>query len=151
MLRLARLFIAVIIGLGITLFFAFQTSLPSIHGAFAVTNDSPITGTLLSAAYGFCTTLVGVFIGAAYRRLIQLRDQGITTVKFSKVTKDVFGSIDFHIGLIGSPLVFGLIWQAISDISIAGLTVIALQNGFASHAVLERVVPFTPPDTAKKP
>jgi hypothetical protein len=87
-------------------------------------------------------TLIGVFIGAAYRRLIEMRGKGVATVKFHRLATEVLRSIDFHIGLIGSPLIFGLIWQAIDDISIAGITVIALQNGFASHAVLERVVPL---------
>jgi hypothetical protein len=72
---------------------------------------------------------------------IELRSTGATSVRLPRLAAEVLRSIDFHIGLVGSPLVFGLLWQSIADISVAGITVIALQNGFASHAVLERVVP----------
>ena len=142
-LWLLRLVLVIVAGLLITTFFVSQSRVPTVQGAFEVakTTDTNWLSTISSAAYGFVMTLVGVFIGATYRRLIELRGKGTTSARLSLVFKDVLRSIDFHIGLVGSPLVFGLIWQAIGDISVAGITVIALQNGFTSHAVLERVVP----------
>ena len=56
------------------------------------------------------------------------------------VIQDTFGSIDFKLGMVGSPLVFGLLWQSISDLGATQILVIALQNGFTVHAFLGRIV-----------
>jgi len=144
-----RLVLVIVLGLLISAFFISQSRVPTVQGAFEIAGEKSWLGTVGSVVYGFFMTLVGVFIGAAYRRLVELRGKGITSVRLPAVASDVVRSIDFHIGLVGSPLVFGLIWQSIGDISVAGITMIALQNGFTSHAVLARVVPHgqdaTPP------
>jgi hypothetical protein len=154
-LWVVRLVLVIVIGLLITAFFISRSLVPTVQGAFEIAGEKSWLGTVGSAVYGFLITLVGVFIGAAYRRLIELRGKGTTAVSLPAVTTDVVRSIDFHIGLVGSPLVFGLIWQSIGDISVAGITMIALQNGFTSHAVLERVVPHgqdaTPPNKGMEP
>ena len=136
-LWLLRLVLVIVIGLLITAYFISQSRVPTVQGAFEAAGKWSWLGTVASAAYGYLMTLIGVFIGAAYRRLIELRSKGTTSVRLRVVMAEVLRSIDFHIGLVGSPLVFGLLWQAISDISVAGITVI----GFTLHAVLERVVP----------
>lgn len=139
--KLLRLVLVIITGLMITIFFVVRSSVPTVQGAFGVPGVSSWVVTVSTAVYGFLMTLIGVFVGAAYRRLIELRSKGVSSVRLRSIAKQTLRSIDFHIGLVGSPIVFGLIWQAIGDISVAGITIIALQNGFASHAVLERVVP----------
>ena len=140
--RWPTLVMAVLAGLAITVFFVARSQIPTVRGAFEVgTNGRSWFVTVLTAGYGFAMTLLGVFIGAAYRRLIELRSTGEDRARLRQVAAAVWGSIDFQIGLVGSPLIFGLLWQSIDDISLAGITVIALQNGFTSHAVLDRVVP----------
>jgi hypothetical protein len=138
-----RLVIVIVIGLSITAYFIWQNRVPTVQGAFEMAGEGSWLATAASAVYGFLMTLLGVFIGAAYRHLIELRSKGKTSVGLRSISAQVLRSTDFHIGVVGSPLVFGLLWQAIGDISVAGLTVIALQNGFTSHAVLERVVPHS--------
>ncbi|WP_148301741.1 hypothetical protein [Sneathiella glossodoripedis] len=96
----------------------------------------------MTALSAFVMTLFGVLIGALYRRLVQMQEDGRKTVKYMVLLRNVLRSIDFQIGLVGAPVVFGLLWQAISGLSIEAMLVIALQNGFASHAVLKEVAPF---------
>ena len=69
-------------------------------------------------------------------------------LQFPILPIDVFTSVDFYIGLVGAPIVYGLLWQSLVDISLAGLSIIALQNGFTSHAVLDQFVSSKPPQLA---
>ena len=138
--RIVSLIVVVLLGFAITAWFVTRSDVPGASGAFQSAGGHSWQGTALTAAYGFAVTLVGVALGAAYRRLIRLRSSGVDRVAPRHLVGDVLTSVDFQIGLVGAPIVFGLLWQSLSDISLAGLTVIALQNGFASHAVLEQIV-----------
>lgn len=102
------------------------------------------TNALFTAGYGFCLTLIGVAPGATYRRLITLRSAGVDKISFGKLIADVFCSVDFYVGIVGAPIVYGLLWQSLNDISLAGLSIIALQNGFTSHAILDQFVSSKP-------
>jgi hypothetical protein len=161
--RLAALIGCVLIGFGIVFFFVSRSAVPAVSGAFQTANNRPSDdsgktagqiGTVALAAYGFLVTLIGVALGSAYRRLMQLRREGTQRIAFLTLLGHVASSVDFQIGLVGSPLVFGLLWQSIGDISVAGLTVIALQNGFASHAILDQIIPgkrSDPQDASQSP
>ncbi|WP_172292364.1 hypothetical protein [Pseudoruegeria sp. HB172150] len=133
--------IAAIASFGIIFFFVDRASHPSVSGAFGVDPEATFSS-VLTAVIAFVATLVGVLLGAIYRRLIAMQNDGRKSVSYRVLFRSVFRSIDFQIGLFGAPVVFGLLWQAISDLSIEAMLVIALQNGFASHAVLREVTPF---------
>lgn len=140
-LRNITFFAAALASFAIIYFFVNRSSQPSVSGAFGVDPDTTF-GTLLTALVAFLATLLGVFLGAVYRRLVKMQEAGRRTVLYRVLFRDVLRSIDFQIGLFGAPVVFGLLWQAISGLSIEAMLVIALQNGFASHAILKEVTPF---------
>jgi hypothetical protein len=139
---------AVLVGLAITVWFASRSQVPGASGAFQSETISKWTSTLLTAVYGFCLTLTGVALGAMYRRLIKLRTDGVDKIGARQLLGDVFTSVDFYVGLVGAPIVYGLLWQSLADISLAGLTIIALQNGFTSHAILDQFVSSKPAQPA---
>jgi hypothetical protein len=143
-LRYASLAAAALVGLGITYWFVSRSQVPGASGAFQSATTQKWTSTLLTAGYGFCLTLIGVALGATYRRLIKLRSAGVDKISFGKLIGDVCTSVDFYIGLVGAPIVYGLLWQSLVDISLAGLSIIALQNGFTSHAILDQFVSSKP-------
>ncbi|HEV8506336.1 MAG TPA: hypothetical protein VGQ53_13085 [Chitinophagaceae bacterium] len=91
--------------------------------------------------YGFIITLLGVIIGACYRELQSLKDRGQTHIENLKLfLKNVFTSIDLWMGLFGAPIVYALLWKSLDGGSIAGLTVIALQNGFCCTIIISNLV-----------
>jgi hypothetical protein len=141
-IRSLGLIVAVIVSLCVTYYFVGNSRLSSVNGAFGVEANSDLESAL-TAGLVFLTTLFGVLLGSLYRRLISMQQAGRKSVKFQVLLRTVLRSIDFQIGLIGAPVVFGLLWQAISDISLSGMLVIALQNGFTSHAILKELTPIT--------
>jgi len=143
--KIVSLIVAVLIGLAITAWFVHRRDIPGASGAFQSGGAGDWMSLALTAGYGFVVTLVGVALGAAYRRLVKLGAAGTDRVKPVQLASDVINSVDFQIGLVGAPIVYGLLWQSISDIHLAGLTVIALQNGFTSHAILDQFVTGRPP------
>jgi hypothetical protein len=138
--RAVLLVLAMVAGFGITAWFVARSQVPTVMGAFESQESRTALSTALTAGYGFAITLIGVALGAAYRRLIRMRAEGEDKVLVGKLVREVSGSIDFLIGLVGSPIVFGLLWKALADVSLPGLTLIALQNGFASHAILDQAI-----------
>jgi hypothetical protein len=147
-LRVPLYVAAVLAGLAITVWFVSRSEVPGGSGAFQSATTSKWTSTLLTAAYGFGLTLAGVALGATYRRLIKLRTAGVEKIGIRQLLGDVFTSVDFYTGLVGAPIVYGLLWQSLADISLAGLSVIALQNGFSSHAILDQFVSSKPAQPA---
>ncbi len=141
--------VAVLItGFLITFWFAGRVHTPSASGAFQSNGGSRPLSVALSAGYGFAMTLFGVLLGATYRRLIKLRSDGVDAISPLRLLKTVFASVDFQIGLVGAPIIYGLLWQSLADVSLVGLTVIALQNGFTAHAILDQ---FTTQKPQNKP
>jgi hypothetical protein len=67
-------------GFMITLWFAGRVHTPSASGAFQSADGSSPSSIALTAGYGFAMTLFGVLLGAAYRRLIKLRTDGVDTI-----------------------------------------------------------------------
>lgn len=132
------------VGFAITLWFAARVNTPSASGAFQSSGEASPLSTALSAGYGFAITLFGVLLGAAYRRLVKLRGEGVETIGALTMIKTVLTSVDFQIGIVGAPIIYGLLWQSLADVSLVGLTVIALQNGFASHAILDQFTTTKP-------
>jgi hypothetical protein len=85
----------------------------------------------------FLATIVGVLLGSIYRELKSLQSRGVA--KISSLTTffvDIGRSIDLWIGLAGSPIVYSLVLQSTNGMSLPGLIVVALQNGFCCLVVL---------------
>lgn len=130
----------ILVGAAIFYYFAVQKSDSGIQGAFEIPGTPAYVSTILMVLSGFMIMVVGVALGALYRLLIQMKSTGQQSSAWSVIIKQAFHSLDFQIGLVGSPIVFGLLWQGISDLGMAQFLVIALQNGFTVHAVLGRIV-----------
>lgn|SRR6185295_9559057 len=81
--------------------------------------------------FGYLMTLLGVLLGTAYRSLQRLRDAGIREIpSLRQLSHSVFWSIEFWLGICGSPLVYALLVRSTEGGGLAGLTTIAIQNGF---------------------
>ncbi|OMP80126.1 hypothetical protein BW716_06435 [[Flexibacter] sp. ATCC 35208] len=101
----------------------------------------PFQKNLLFAIYGFTVTLIGVFLGSTYRALQALREKGITRIpNLKEFFIGLLCSVDLWIGIVSAPIVFALIWQSLATVNIAGLTVVALQNGFCCTLIIANLV-----------
>lgn len=87
--------------------------------------------------YGLTVTLVGVVLGSAYRELQCMKQAGHRRIHgVRELVISVVYSIDFWMGLCGSPILFSIIWQSADQLAVAPLTLIAIQNGFCCTVVL---------------
>ena len=85
----------------------------------------------------FLATVVGVLLGSIYRELKSLQSTGIAKIpSLNTFFSDIGRSTDLWIGLAGSPIVYSLILQSTNGMSLPGLIVVALQNGFCCLIVL---------------
>ena len=92
-------------------------------------------------ALGYAVTVVGVILGAGFRRVLRLQSQGRAQIRPLALLSDVFRSPDLWLGLLGSPLLFALFVKTLADVDAPSLIAIALQNGFfCSTLVTELVV-----------
>jgi hypothetical protein len=108
-----------------------------IFGAQAI----PFHNSWWFVVYGFVITLVGVFLGSTYRQLQALKEKGETQIKdIGAFFRTVLMSIDLWIGIVGAPIVYALLWKSMETVSVAGLTVVALQNGFCCTLVIANLV-----------
>jgi hypothetical protein len=100
-------------------------------------NEIPETQKVSVVVYGYLVTLLGVLLGSAYRELQARKERGDTQIgNISSFAKSVALSIDLWISLCGSPIVYALLWRSLDGGNVAGLTVIALQNGFCCTMVI---------------
>lgn len=91
--------------------------------------------------YGYVITLIGVVLGSAYRELQTRKQRGETTIRSPRrLLRAVFLSLDFWMSLCGSPLVYALIWKSMEGGNLAGLTTIALQNGFCCTVIIGSLI-----------
>lgn len=110
---------------------------PLRFGANAVP-EQQTTGVML---YGYAITLLGVVLGSAYRELQARKQRGETRLtSVQEFAGSVFLALDFWMSLCGSPLVFALIWKSMEGGSVAGLSTIALQNGFCCTVVISSLM-----------
>lgn len=77
---------------------------------------------------GYLITLGGVACGSGYRSLQKLQGQSIGSVR--KFFGGVLLSTDLWMGLLGSPIVYGLILRSTTGMSHSAFFVTALENGF---------------------
>lgn len=117
---------------------------PSRFGAGA----TPEQQTAPVLVYGYVVTFVGVVIGSAYRELQARKQRGLTRIEsVGEFVKSVFMSLDFWMSLCGSPLVYALLWRSADGGNVAGLTTIALQNGFCCTVIISSLM-AKPPEPA---
>lgn len=90
-------------------------------------------------SYGYLMTVLGVVLGSAYRELQKMKEAGQTQIN-GTFFKNLLTSIDLWMSLIGSPLVYALLWKSVEGGSIASLTLIALENGFCCNVVISNIV-----------
>lgn len=118
----AMVVLSTAIGFGLFVWVA----VPVDHGMFEVA-DSHVANLLV----GFAATVAGVVLGSTYRHLAQLRQQGVQTMKsFRAQAVGIARSVDLWMGLVASPLVYGLLIQSLADVGRAGLVIVGLENGF---------------------
>lgn len=123
---------------------------PLRFGANAIP-EQPGTPVIL---FGYGITLLGVILGSAYRELQARRQRGLIRLKsFREFLGSVFLSLDFWMSLCGSPLVYALIWKSMDGGNIAGLTTIALQNGFCCTVIISSLMakPLSPTNSLDPP
>ena len=101
--------------------------------------EVPKTNNWSIIIYGYIITLVGVILGTAYRELQRRKESGQTQIT-KAVVKDIFTSIDLWMSLLGSPLVYALLWKSLEGGSVASLTIVALQNGFCCTIIIGNMV-----------
>jgi hypothetical protein len=90
---------------------------------------------------GFAATIVGVMLGALYRRLRALQARGITNIPSArKFSKDVASSVDLWLGLVGAPIVYALLLKSSDGMDLLGLVIVALQNGFCCLIILNSLI-----------
>lgn len=92
-------------------------------------------------ALSFIATIAGVALGSAYRELKSLQAQGINRIEAPVAfLSDLLRSTDLWLGLAGSPIVYALLLQASDGMSLPGLIIVALQNGFCCLVILNSFV-----------
>jgi hypothetical protein len=93
--------------------------------------ESETTQTALRVSLSFGATICGVVLGSLYRGLKILRDAGVQRIpKVSRFLSGSFRSVDMWLGLVAAPVVYALLLQSSSGMTLAGLVVTGLQNGF---------------------
>lgn len=133
--RFIRITAALIVAAGCLLLYLYLavSSGPIRFGAAAVAEPFG-SGQLI---FGYLMTLLGVLLGTAYRRLQHLRDAGIKEIpSFRRFSRSIFLSIEFWLGICGSPLVYALLVRSTEGGGLAGLTTIAIQNGFFCTVII---------------
>ena len=121
-------------------FFAWRLITGNNWGVFGA-NETVVATPLGEVLYGYLVTLVGVLLGSVYRELQDLRNSGTKRIAHPKAfVKALFSSVDLWVSLCGSPIVYALLWKSLAGGGPAGLTIVALQNGFCCTMVLGNLV-----------
>ena len=108
------------------------------------------TEQLLRITVGYLATVAGVILGSVYRQLRQMRDSGLSEIQNMRVFLGrAFRSVDLWMGLCGSPIVLLLLVRASEGISLAGMVVAALENGFCCLIIVNGFVAKT--ESQQKP
>jgi len=85
--------------------------------------------------------LLGIFLGIACRRLIQMKNQGVAEVEIRGFFRGTLKQIDLWISLLGSPLLYGSILKSSVDLSLWPFLFFALQSGFSAYILINALLP----------
>jgi hypothetical protein len=92
-------------------------------------------------AFSFVSTLAGVILGSANRQLRQIQAAGTSTIQdVPKFLSGVVRSVDLWLGLAGAPIVYALLLQSTDGMSLPGLLLVALENGFCCLLIVNAFV-----------
>lgn len=120
---------------------------PQDHGFFSIGDSN--AGRLL---IGFAATLLGVLLGSTYRHLARMRAANVETIRsVGRFTSNVLRSVDLWMGLVASPLVYGLLVQSATSMELPGLVIVALENGFCCLLIAENIARRTPANAPANP
>jgi len=103
----------------------------------AVAQSGPVNWT--TAVIGYVATVAGVILGSAYRALRPNTKSSGQIENFRALSLDIIRSRDLWAGLVASPLVFGLLYRTLDGVTLSGLCVLALENGFCCHTVVSNL------------
>jgi hypothetical protein len=102
-------------------------------------------------ALSFSATIAGVVLGSAYRQLRALQAAGIHTIPDAPAfLSTVVRSVDLWLGLVGAPIVYALLLQSTDGMSLPGLLLVALENGFCCLLIVNAFVGRAASDTPQK-
>jgi hypothetical protein len=100
----------------------------------------------------FLATIAGVVCGSFYRELRSLQAAGTNKIENSSAfVAGMFRSVDMWLGIAGAPIVYSLLLKATDGMSLAGLLVIALQNGFCCLIIVNGFIGRAEQQNAVKP
>jgi hypothetical protein len=127
LMRLMRLFVLPLLGaVGAVIWFRLAPGARAF-GLFEKASSEQI----VRITVGYLATVSGVVLGSLYRQLRQLREAGTPEVENPReFLSRAARSVDLWMGLCGSPIVFLLLARANEAMSLAGMVVVALENGF---------------------
>lgn len=126
--------------LGIVFGFAFFWWLVPGGDSFGFFEGSESDWVRLSVA--FLSVVLGVILGSFYRQLKQLNSQRIESLR--SFFANTFRSVDMWLGLVGSPVLFALLLRATDGISVEGMVIIGLENGFCCLLLLNGLLQQEP-------
>lgn len=130
-LGVAAVLLAIAIGFGAFWYFTPRTM---AFGMFESSGRANI-GRLV---FTFGATILGVVLGSIYRQLRQLPEPIIKDLGafFSNVAR----SVDLWLGLVGAPIVFALLLQSTDGMSVPGLLLVGLENGFCCLIIVNAFI-----------
>jgi hypothetical protein len=130
MIRIIAAIASLLFGLGAYWYLAPRSS------SFGMFEGAEAAG-LWRFALSFLATIAGVICGSFYRELRNLQAKGETKITNPRgFLGDMFRSVDMWLGFAGSPIVYSLLLKATDGMSLPGLIVVALQNGFCCLIVV---------------
>jgi hypothetical protein len=108
--------------------------------SFGMFEGAEVAG-LWRFALSFLATIAGVICGSFYRELRGLQAKGVPRITNPRgFLGDMFRSVDMWLGFAGSPIVYSLLLKATDGMSLPGLIVVALQNGFCCLIIVNGFV-----------
>lgn len=151
--------IAVLLAIAGLIFWIAYAELVLTDAPKFLVGESSLAGSKAKAiliVYGYATLVVGVFLGSGYRELKDRRTKEVKQVKVKELFGSILHSVDFWLGLFGSPVVYAILLQAIdlnnaSVASAAGLTLVGLQNGFVCQSIADAIRPKFGGSSAEEP
>ena len=132
LMRILFFILALIVGLGAFLFLAPKDE---AFGLFSSGNGVRS----FDYVYAYLATVIGVFLGSFYRGLSALRISGTRRVP-SGFAAARLRSVDLWLGLVASPIVFVFLLRTTDGMSLPGLIIVGLENGFCELVVIESLM-----------
>lgn len=86
--------------------------------------------------FGFVVMVLGIFLGVACRRLIEIKNGGRESIDIMPFLFSNLKSTDLWISLLGSPLLYGSIIRTGAELSFGAFLYFALQSGFSAYVII---------------